>query len=269
MSIQYYKTAKNYFLYLNCKPFYKYYSKQYPAFYQRYSPFAKPLSLGVHKADNRAVVDMKNGFLFNRLPKVANTSIVGNLYQHMAEEMGISLREVASRHKAGHQCPSDLSWEEVDRIKNAFKFLFVRNPYTRTLSAYLSKIAKSEQKRQDYSGKAPRLFKKYSKNPSFVDFCRFLDNGGSYDNKHWAPQTSLMVLPPEGFDFIGKLENMKEDFRFVTQKIPMLNGKTLLERLGYNTRASKRLEEFYDPYCYDVISRLYKEDFETFKYETV
>ncbi len=262
-----YRIFKNYYLYKKFKPFYKYYSALHDDFYKRFSPFARPCTLGIHKADNRGVVDIANGFLYNRMPKVANTTLIGNIYQDMVEKDGMTLPEVASYIKSNHVKPSRLSKKEVLEVKSTFKFVFVRNPYTRTFSAYLEKLSENSKKQSKYKRKAPKLFRKFSENPSFTDFCRYLESGGLYDNKHWAPQISLLVLPPAEFDFIGKLENIEHDFGVVSTQIPMLKGKRLMTRLGAVTGASASLDKFYTPGCKDIVYQLFREDFTLFGYE--
>jgi hypothetical protein len=48
---------------------------------------------------------------------------------------------------------------------------------------------------------------------SFVEFCRYLEGGGLYANAHWAPQTSLLLMPLDQFDLIGRVEALDRDMR--------------------------------------------------------
>ncbi len=121
MGKQIYRIAKNYAVFTRFKPFYRYYFSRYPSFYRRFSPFAKPLTLGIHLADNRAVVDMEQNFLFNRIPKAANTTLMGNLYQHMGEENGVSLQTIAAARKSHSVVPSELRREDAEKMVSALR----------------------------------------------------------------------------------------------------------------------------------------------------
>ena len=262
---KFYKIAKNYYLWPKSKPFYRKYFSQFETFYRQFSPFAKPRTLGLHKADNRVVVDFERGFLYNRIPKAANTTLMSALYQDYFDE-SLSSNEVAGRGKSFHAVPSELREEKVDEVQKLYKFTFVRNPYSRILSAYLGKIGQPES-RKEYRRKTPALFRKFGDNPSFEDFCKYLAEGGAYDNKHWAPQISLLIFPPEEFDFIGKIENLSQDFEQVISNVPALEGNEIPGRVGTTTSASDKLDQYYDKEKYDLIYELYREDFQRFGYD--
>jgi hypothetical protein len=168
-------------------------------FYRRY-PFRSPAS--IRSADDRGMVDMELGFFCNRVPKAANSTVVTNLARL---KFG---RDVDSPDaKKMFATPARLNRAEVERFASLFKFTVVRNPYTRTLSAYLDKI----ERRAVRAGKES----------SFRDFLlqakktpRFL-----YSNAHWAPQSSLMLIPVEQFDFIGKVETLDQDLAEIKRRI--------------------------------------------------
>ncbi len=248
-----------YYKYICIKPFYRYYYKKNNFFYKRFSPFSRPLTQGIRQCDRRMLVDIERKFMFNRIAKVASSALMATLCP--APENKESYIQYRKKHKK----PSQLKKREVVESEKFFKFIFVRCPYNRVLSAYLHKIGSSDKKRKSYMKKTPELFKKYGKRPSFYDFCKYLESGGLYDNKHWAPQTSLMALPVEEFDFIGKIENIKDDFRFVARKVNSLKGKEIA-RTGPYTGASDKIKQYYNAETEDIIFKLYKDDFEAFGY---
>ncbi|MGM0569012.1 MAG: HI0074 family nucleotidyltransferase substrate-binding subunit, partial [Elusimicrobiota bacterium] len=132
--------------------------------------------------------------------------------------------------------------------------------------AYLEKMGLNDEKRKKCRKRFPWIFKKYGPKPSFHDFCSYLESGGLYEDKHWAPQVSLMSLPPEEFDFIGNIENIEQDFKKVAAKVKALSSREI-KRGGAYTGASDKINKYYDNKTVAVISRLYKEDFETFNYD--
>ncbi|MEA3505959.1 MAG: sulfotransferase family protein [Elusimicrobiota bacterium] len=205
------------------------------------------------------MVDMERKFLFNRLTKVASSALMVTL-KPKAED-----GKKREKYKQKHKRPSKLKKRDVKKVDDLFKFIFVRNPYDRILSAYLHKIGTDDERREKFKKPVPGLFKKYGDNPSFNEFCRYLEDGGLYENKHLAPQVSLMALPKEEFSFIGKFENIEEDFKKVTEQVKNLDVRHM-KRGGTYTGASNKRKKYYDAETADRVYRLYREDFESFNY---
>ncbi|MGM0441607.1 MAG: sulfotransferase family protein [Elusimicrobiota bacterium] len=249
------KVGVTYFFYIYTRPFYRYYSKKYSSFYKRFSPFTRPLTLGIRQCDRRTVVDFKRGFLFNRITKVASSALMATLRPGPEAE----------DYKKNHTRPSRLGKDKIKEVEKLFKFAFVRNPYDRILSSYLHHMETTERRRERFKKPVPGLFKKYGEKPTFYEFCRFLEEGGLYKDKHLAPQISLLSLPPEEFDFIGKFENIEEDFSFITTRVKSLEDKSL-KRGGTYTGASDKRRKYYDSKTADIVSRLYKDDFKRLDY---
>jgi hypothetical protein len=100
---------------------------------------------------------------------------------------------------------------------------------------------------------------------TFTEFCRYLAAGGLYANAHWAPQSSLLLLPIERYDFIGRLENINEDLSTVFAHLGMkLVEPTLAGPPPTNARDLVAKE--YTPECRETLDRLYRRDFELFGY---
>ena len=142
-----------------------------------------------------------------------------------------------------------------------FRFTFVRNPYSRTLSAFLDKIC-----RRSGSSKGFYAWWQGSETPAFGDFCRYLDAGGLTYDIHWAPQTELLLLPIEAFDRIGKLETLEPDLTDVLQRIFGADAQ-IAGRAGPRSDANRALETHYDDAARAIVARLYARDFEAFGYD--
>lgn len=217
-------------------------------FYRRY-PFRSPAS--IRSADDRGMVDMELGFFCNRVPKAANSTVVTNLARL---KFG---RDVDSPDaKKMFATPARLNRAEVERFASLFKFTVVRNPYTRTLSAYLDKI----ERRAVRAGKES----------SFRDFLlqakktpRFL-----YSNAHWAPQTALMLIPVEQFDFIGKVETLDQDLAEIKRRIRPDLEQPVTSFKRNATGAGDKLRHYYDDELIALVQELYRDDFSTFDYGT-
>lgn len=214
-------------------------------FYRRY-PYRNGIS--INSADARGCVDTRLGFFCNRIPKAANSTIVENLARLSFGE------DVPSKvAKKRFTVPSQLSRAEVDQIEHMFRFAVVRNPFTRTLSAYLDKVERRAREAQRES--------------SFDEFLQGLASGKLYRNAHWAPQSSLLLLPFEDFDFFGKVESLDSDLDYIRARISGKPADEPLKSFRANaTGAGTKLREYYDESSVRMVLELFHADFELFDY---
>jgi len=137
-----------------------------------------------------------------------------------------------------------------EKAENYFTFAFVRNPWDRIVSCYHHKIVNKA---------APHFKDCYDK-----DFGFFVEYIGKLDvkkeNLHIRPQAS--VIPVDQCDFIGKLENFSEDFKYVCQTI----GVELVELPYAHKVEHAHYSTYYTPRTRKIIERLYNEDIEIFGY---
>ena len=217
-------------------------------FYRRY-PFTSPAS--IRSADDRGMVDMELGFFCNRVPKAANSTVVTNLARL---KFG---RDVDSPDaKKMFATPARLSRAEVERFDSLFRFTVVRNPYTRTLSAYLDKIERRAVREGRESSFAEFLHKARAQ-PRFL-----------YSNAHWAPQSSLMLIPVEQFDLIGKVESLDEDLAEIKRRIRPDQQQPVTSFKRNATGAGDKLRRYYTDELITLVQELYQDDFRTFGYST-
>ncbi|XP_020606565.1 carbohydrate sulfotransferase 11-like [Orbicella faveolata] len=114
--------------------------------------------------------------------------------------------------------------EEVDlMLKTYFKFVFVREPFERLLSAYLDKFYSGDSDFHNNYGR--EIIKRYRpggnpehKNITFDEYLNYVINiGKGYWNEHW--QTYDKLCQPCGiqYDFIGKFENLEQEAPYVLE----------------------------------------------------
>lgn len=217
-------------------------------FYRAY-PYRGGVSIA--SADDRGLVDMELGVFCNRIPKAANSTVVVNLARL---RFG---REIPSKQaKRQFRSPAELDCSEMTEFDRLFKFIIVRNPFTRVLSAYLDKVERKAKRR--------------NRPVSFEGFLDELENGQLHSNAHWAPQASLLLLPVDRFDVVGKTENLNEDLGRVLEHLAGAPVDWPLQSVKSNASgAAKKLAHYYrNETMVDRVRALYSEDFRLFGYST-
>lgn len=217
-------------------------------FYSKY-PYRSEVS--ILDANPRGAISLDKGFFYNRVPKSANTTVCVAL----SKAIGLPAQTVTIA-KSSFTRPSELSRRDLAQFEDFFKFTFVRNPYTRILSSYLSKIT---------TGLKAHYLRGNDTRPSFSEFCEYLDSEGLYMNAHWAPQTSLMLIPINRFDFIGKVETFDRGWSFVASNLALENRREPTDRFN-QLNSERTIEKHYDDKCREIVKRLYRSDFECFGY---
>lgn len=157
-----------------------------------------------------------------------------------------------------------------------FKFVFVRNPYLRLISAYENKINRMIGK-TDLWEKKPKaeVLRALQKDPSQINqpvsFSAFVDFVTSQDpvlsNGHWRPQHLVIASDKISYDFIGRLENFTNDIEFCFSKFGFLSEISSFEmperkKTQYTKSYSKELA-----INKNKIIKFYKNDFKRFRYD--
>lgn len=165
-------------------------------------------------------------YTFCHIPKNAGSSIIKYL-----------------NNNAGHSV--------VDKSKtNSFVCAFVRNPYDRVISAY------SYLKYNSYGGNLLD-FEKFIGDSSLSEFITKKLEFVSKNQIHFLPQNYWI---PNGADFIGRYENLEEDFNRLLDTIGI--ARKTLPVVNKSNRESHILTEGER----EIIYQIYKEDFIKFGY---
>jgi hypothetical protein len=218
---------------------------------------------------SRCAVSPQSHYCFIRIPKCANSTITRTLAYH-DPNLSYDLPSDPDGEIAKGLFSDFLAMHAYSRSalkKKYFLFTFVRNPYTRLLSAYLDKIQESKpaftsERRQVMH------FTEDGQPVSFSGFITYLENGGLYSNPHWCPQSDLLLLKPSELSFIGKTETLDQDLPQVIQSLFGAGSYQSIQTRSTRRRgASDALSEFYDARLMDRVYRLYQCDFESFGYD--
>jgi len=185
--------------------------------------------------------------------------------------MQIALTEnplVTSAEHLGH-------WHLLDdideRTKNYFKFTMVRNPWARLLSFYQYCV----QKKKTHNYVHPTSFKDFvldstdkyllgvnwTFSPTLKEICCYARTQRCRLELQldWITDANGKIL----IDFIGKVENLQEDFNTVCDKIG-IPRRTLSHQ---NKSNHKAYTKYYDDETQQIIAEKYAEDIKCFGYE--
>ena len=188
------------------------------------------------------MIDHKHKFIFIHVSKTGGTSI-----EH-ALNPNVSLDYSNNSHTTGNTSFKDKHWsalrykkEYPKEYESYFKFAFVRNPWDRLVSNYKWLV---------FIGKVHTSFEDWIKNPTWgfnaYSYTKMLhDNNGNM------------------IDFVGKFENLQEDFNTVCNKI----GLTQRELPHKNKTNHKHYTEYYSDETSQLVAERYAQDIERFGYK--
>ena len=144
--------------------------------------------------------------------------------------------------------------------ENYFSFAFVRNPYDRLVSCYCQKIVEAIPSEAQFR-KTFRWELNYQK-PSFKNFIKIIAKDKNITkDRHWDLYHNLS--PVDSIDFIGKFENMQDDFNLLCDKI-RIRRQDLPHK---NKSKHKHYSEYYDDETRKILAEKYSKDIEYFGYE--
>ncbi|RWS29973.1 carbohydrate sulfotransferase 11-like protein [Leptotrombidium deliense] len=244
---------------------------------------------------NHFIFDDKHKLIYCFVPKVASTnwkrvllSIDGGI-QHFPESDPLSIKgnESQSRNVFKTLDQIEDSEEVLRRLKQYFKFVFVRNPLERLLSAFRNKFqfAYNDYFRERFGRKIIKQYRvNYTKasleNASDVTFQEFITyisdlNVSDYRsafNEHWRPISDLCFPCLIRFDVIGKYETLEEDVFFILWKNHLFNTIRFPQRReSYSSKpTSELIANYYTQLPRDLLTKiltLYENDLNLFHYE--
>lgn len=144
-----------------------------------------------------------------------------------------------------------------------FKFAFVRNPWDRLYSAYRFLRAGGMTTRD--AEWAERNLSVFS---SFDDFVRhWVTPANIYLYDHFVPQVEFLRLPGQSahiLDFVGRFENLEQDFSQVCAKLGQ-NARLTHENRTDDTSTAYR--QAYSPEARYRVAVAYRDDIEALGYE--
>ena len=193
------------------------------------------------------MISHKHEFIFIHIPKCGGTSFEIEFNCWSANKYRRRYFHVGANKQ--HQTIQQIL-EYYPDCNHYYKFSFVRNPWSRFLSEYYYMIAESL---------LPPNF-------SFKDFCLHEDAIVEYGWDYHDKSQHEFIFDSNGnslVDFIGKLENLQEDFNIVCDKIGIPRKQLPHE----NKTNHKHYTEYYDDETREIVAKKYAKDIEYFGYK--
>ena len=199
--------------------------------------------------------------IYYPIPKVACTSLI----KVCAEVLKIPLKGENLEEELHDMGFPSLNEEEIkNRFPNYFKFAFVRNPWDRMVSLYENKVNKEK-----YRCRLNSNFRKYSNFKTNMSFNEFIRAIGEIEDKnsnhHFKSQyLSLFEKNPETMDFIGRFENLNQDFQKICKIVDL--PKIKLPWLMRENRDKNSYRDYYDLETKKVLEKRFEKDINLFCY---
>lgn len=262
----------------------------------RYNRFVKKMGGDKDDVNYRCHASSAYQFVYVETPKVACTTIKAILQSAEGRDVqSLSFDEIHCRSKSPLKAPIEnpALFLAILNSKSARTFTFVRNPYTRLLSAYIDKIAatnlqvavlgngKSLRKvlpplvsetplNAIQRARAERLEKlslPTEEKVSFEQFVNALKNAEPITmDAHWRPQHLLTMPQHIQYDFIGKFENLCVDISTIASKLG-ITAPSNIAKNPHKTNATKKVEKYYTENLKKIVNQIYDQDFEIFDYD--
>ncbi|XP_041051202.1 carbohydrate sulfotransferase 14 [Carcharodon carcharias] len=190
-------------------------------------------------------------FLYCYVPKVAcsNWKRVIKVLSGVLDNVHVQIK---MDHKNDLVFLGDLKNSEIKyRLKHYYKFLFVRDPMERLLSAYRNKFGEIEAYQRRYGMEIVRRYRKsvgQSKGDdvTFTEFLQYLvDEDVETMNEHWMPIYNLCQPCAVTYDYIGSYERLQSDARHVLQSVGAPQSVEFPQRQAWYKPITKETLHYY------------------------
>ena len=207
------------------------------------------------------ILSDKYKFIFIRQQKIGGASmdarirvIDPNYFKFTKDKV----RSIGLDEDPNHLCAGSIEkLVEQHKLDEYFRFSFVRNPWARLVSIYFhmnqgpgkewKKFIKDKGLAHDWG-----TYKK-----SFKNFIK------EYDKSVWANSLIPMKEFAGDVDYIGKTENLQDDFDYICDCI----GAPKQDIGWMNKGDHKKYVEYYDDETREIVAQRYAEDIKMFDYE--
>ena len=209
--------------------------------------------------------------MFCTIPKVASTTWKRVLADLRGLKQGIFVHRLGLWRRLNEYQVK----EKWLRLKPYFKFVFVREPLHRLLSAFKDKfIGKNRNFSKNIRKVIVKVFRPKDFDPNgdnnvtFSEFVQYYSGDVKARNPHWRQYEDLCHPCVINYDFIGHLETLEEDASLLL-KMAGIEDRVKFPPM-HNSTSSREIFSYYSTVAPEYITRLaeqYRNDFELFGYE--
>jgi hypothetical protein len=209
---------------------------------------------------------------------MGRNKVISNEYKcihvHIPRTAGSSIEDVFSNSgRADHRSIHDYRKQCVrhSKFEKYFKFTFVRNPWSKMVSHFIRYCISERSSKGIFESSYQSEFKDWIGHLPKIGAPKFDKTSnqlGWLCNKKWKDNVA-----PRNFkidvDFVGRFENLEEDWDFISQKIN-LNSKLSHCRPGILNDENlypDDYREYYDDETIEIVCQRYKDDINFFNYE--
>lgn len=241
--------------------------------------FSNPLRFRTYRKLLLVLPEHRTSLFLN--PKVGTTSlkriILEGLYSDSFKKGGAVHSQFSRLETYG----SNSSLREIRCSMNSDdyqRYIFVRNPYHRVLSAYLDKFSNPNQTSIAYRttiGKIQRFANKHSQSAEtgdctvpFSTFVHWLANTSTINmNFHWAPQNHISLYKNLDYQHVFKYEeNFSTGVKQLANQLGISNS-VVSKNLNKPMNTSKSDHLYYDENLANIVYQCFRDDFELFGYD--
>ena len=173
---------------------------------------------------------------------------------------------------SGHKTIFEYYKDSIN-LKNYFKWCFVRNPWERIASAY-EDCPEIFQVAPTFNKFIETIHSNRNKIPkNHISYSNFYNIG--FPNHlyriHFMPMNLLIKVNGElCVDFIGKYENLKEDWGKIQREINIKPQELILsnarkQKINFGRKTSY-YKDLFNQYLIDLVGEIYEEDVKLFNY---
>ena len=230
------------------------------------------------------LVDDNRKLLFCVVPKVASTSWKRALGLSSGHEnvYNITIHQPDGLQAIGIKRLNEYNIEEImEKIRTYVKVIFVRNPFSRLISAYKDKFERYNALFWwKYDAIIKNLYRKdhpHDGTITFAEFLRFIADGeqlnDTYDH-HWETYSALCMPCLVRYHFIGHMETMAQDAPYILRNITTTDKIVALPppKTKHTSLQREKWGTYYRTVTGDIIEKIksvYRLDFMMFGYNDV
>jgi len=219
-----------------------------------------------HRLNHAVHVSKKFNYAYISNPKAACTTIKHYLVQAELGDPEFRPKRIHQRANLPLLMPSQLSPKEREKIVDGsfFLFTFVRHPLKRAFSAYADKIYGNQKQKVEILELLGHGPEDIERPVSFEEFMTVISAQPPLElNPHWRPQVLNLGLEALNYDFVGRVENLTDDMRFLCETLHLPSYR--IRKRNAKSHGAE-VDSVITSRARDLAAQLYAEDYKAFGY---